>query len=196
MLNTVKVVFLGILALAFATTSLVQSSASNSSASKAKAEGRRSVTIVFEDGHRQSFPLADIARIEFKDPAEIIFKDGHQQSVVLSEAARIEFSTSAASGLPFGRNHFVGKWRVGIGSGGHFLITLKPNGEASKTLGAAHGTWTLVDGEARIAWDDGWHDVIRRVGNSHEKVAYAPEKTYSDEPSNVTDAAKVDAEPI
>jgi hypothetical protein len=194
MLNTVKGVFMGIFALALATTSPGQSSASNSSASKAN--DRRSVTIVFEDGRRQTFPLADIARIEFKDRAEIIFKDGHQQSFGLTEAARIEFSASALSAAPFGRNHFLGKWRVGIGTGGHFFITLKPDGEARKTLGSAHGTWTVVDGEARISWNDGWHDAIRKVGAKHEKVAYEPGKTFSDEPTNVADATRVDAEPI
>ena len=55
---------------------------------------------------------------------------------------------------------------------GHFFITLDDDGTARKTLGASHGTWTLVDGEARISWDDGWHDVIRKVGGKHEKVAY------------------------
>jgi hypothetical protein len=192
MLNTVKAVFLGILALAPATASPGQSSTSNSSS-----KARRSITVVFEDGHRESFPLADIARIEFKDPAEIVFKDGHQQTLTLSEAARIEFSSSAVSASPLGRNHFLGKWRVGVGDGvGHFYITLKPDGEATKTIGGHHGTWIVVDGEARISWDDGWHDVIRRVGAKHEKVAFEPEKTYSDEPSNVADATRVDAEPI
>ena len=94
MLNTVRSIFWGILALMIATTSFAQNSASSSNSSS---KSRRSVTVVFEDGHRQSFPLADIARIEFKDPAEIVFKDGHQQSLALSEFARLEFSSSAVS---------------------------------------------------------------------------------------------------
>ena len=32
----------------------------------------------------------------------------------------------------------------------------------------------MVDGEARIAWDDGWHDLIRKVGPKHEEVAFEP----------------------
>ena len=151
MLNTVRPILLGILALVCTTASQGQNSASSSNS-----KARRSVTLVFEDGHRQSFPLADVARIEFKDPAEIVFKDGHRQSLPLSEAARIEFSTSAVSASPVGRNHFVGKWKVGVGAGaGHFYITLKSDGQATKTLGQRHGSWTVVDGEARISWDDG-----------------------------------------
>jgi hypothetical protein len=54
----------------------------------------------------------------------------------------------------------------------------------------------VVDGEARIAWDDGWHDAIRKVGTKHEKVAFEPGKTFSDEPSNITDAVNTSPEPI
>ena len=194
MRNTAKAGFCGILALALATAGQGQSSASSSNSNS---KARRSVTVVFEDGHRQSYPLADIARIEFKDPAQIVFKDGHQQSLPLNEAARIEFSSTAVSASPLGRNHFVGKWKVGIDNGGgHFYITLKSDGEARKTIGSSRGRWTVVDGEARISWDDGWHDVIRRVGTGHEKAAFEPGKTFSDQPSNVADATRVDAEPI
>lgn len=43
-----------------------------------------------------------------------------------------------------------------------------------------------MDGEAHISWDDGWHDVIRKVGGGkHEKLAFEPGKSFSDEPSNV-----------
>src|SRR5215469_1752107 len=120
-----------------------------------------SLVIVFKDGHQQTFSMADIARIEFKGPAT--------QSLM-------------------GRGRFLGKWRVGDGAGGHFFVTLEASGEASKSIGAAHGTWTVVDGEARISWDDGWHDAIRRVGDKYQKVAFSPEKSFSDSPSNVADA--------
>ncbi|MGH9528862.1 MAG: hypothetical protein ACRD2S_02980, partial [Terriglobales bacterium] len=90
--------------------------------------------------------------------------------------------------------HFIGKWRVGDGGGGTFLITLKRNGEANKSIGGTHGTWTAVDGEARITWDDGWHDVIRKAGNGYEKAAFEPGRTFSDSPSNVADAQNT--EPI
>jgi hypothetical protein len=121
-----------------------------------------SIVIYFKDGHQQSFPLADIARIEFSAPSESSF--------------RME------------RGHFVGKWKVGDGAGGTFLITLRRDGTATKTLGSAHGTWTVVNGEARISWNDGWHDVIRRNGGGFQKAAYAPGRSYTQSPSNVAEA--------
>jgi hypothetical protein len=54
----------------------------------------------------------------------------------------------------------------------------------------------MADGEARISWDDGWHDAIRKVGTKHEKVAYEPGKSFSDTPSNVTTARNTEPRPI
>jgi hypothetical protein len=90
----------------------------------------------------------------------------------------------------------VGKWEVGDGNGGRFYITLDADGSARKTLGSTHGTWTLVDGEARISWDDGWHDAIRRVGTRHEKVAHEPGKSFNDDPTNVAPAVNTHPKPI
>jgi len=121
----------------------------------------------------------------------IVFKDGHQQTFSMSEIARIEFKTPEPA-ASLGRGNFLGKWRVGDGMGGHFYITLDPSGEARKTMGVEHGTWTVVGNEARINWDDGWHDAIRKVGKKYEKVAFAPEKSFADSPSNVTDAQNLE----
>lgn len=130
----------------------------------------------------------------------IVFKDGHQQVFSLADIARVEFKTVATrgtAGVPIlGKNHFLGKWRVGEGNGSNFFITLESDGEAQKSIGAIHGTWTLVDGEAQISWDDGWHDIIRQVGSKHEKFAFGPGKSFSDPPANVTNAIKADAKPI
>jgi hypothetical protein len=156
---------------------------------------RASLVIVFKDGHRQNVSATDIARIDFKAPAMIVFKDGRSQSIPAAEVERIEFENTA-SGFAPGRNHFFGKWQVGDGNGSNFYITLEPDGEARKSLGPPHGTWTLVDGEARISWDDGWHDVIRKVGSKHEKLAYEPGKSFDDPPSNVTVARTTEARPI
>ena len=49
---------------------------------------------------------------------------------------------------------------------------------------------------ARIAWDDGWHDAIRKRGSVHEKVAFEPGKTFDDAPSNVTAARNTQPKPI
>jgi hypothetical protein len=164
-------------------------------AKRAQAEDHNSVVIVFKDGHRQSFASNEIARIDFKTPA-VIFKDGHQEKIVTADIARIEFGSSDDLAMTPSRAHFVGKWEVGQGNGSNFFITLEGDGSARKTVGSAHGTWTVVDGEARIAWDDGWHDVIRKVGTKHEKVAYEPGKTFRDEPSNITAARNTEPKPI
>ena len=121
----------------------------------------------------------------------ITFKDGHQQTIALSDVARIEFKTA---GTPVrGSASFVGRWKVGSGVGkGTFYITLEPDGKASKTMGSAHGKWAMYGDEARITWDDGWHDVIRKAGNHYEKAAYAPGKSFSDPPDNITGATNTE----
>ncbi len=159
-------------------------------------DDHNSIVIVFKDGHRQSFALAEIARIDFKAPAVIVYKDGHQEKFSSTDIARIEFGNSSVSERMPGRGHFVGKWEVGEGNGRKFFITLDADGGARKSIGPSHGTWTLVDGEARISWDDGWHDVIRKVGTKHEKVAYEPGKSFDDPPSNVTAARNTQPKPI
>jgi hypothetical protein len=157
------------------------------------ADAPSSIVIVFHDGHRQALDMSDLARIEFKPPVTVVFKDGHQQSIASTDIARIEFEPSAS--VP-GHNHFVGKWKVGEGNGSNFYITLDANGEARKSIGSSHGTWTVAAGEARITWDDGWHDAIRKVGSSHEKRAYQPGKSFDDTPSNVTAATNTQPQPI
>ena len=159
------------------------------------ADDRSSIVIVFKDGHRQSFAMTQLAHIDFK-AATAVFKDGHQEKLGSGEIANIEFETPGQTTPTPNRSHFIGKWEVGDGSGHDFYITLEADGDAKKTRGAAHGTWTMVDGEARISWDDGWHDAIRKVGAKHEKFAYEPGKSFDDQPSNVTDARSSLVKPI
>jgi hypothetical protein len=186
MRKTVKAVsILAILVLAATTLAGTAAAADNSG----------SIAIVFKDGHRQTLDIADIARIDFKSPVVIVFKDGHQENLPAT-VARIDFEPADSASLP-SRNHFVGKWEVGMGGdGGNFYITLGSDGQAQKTHGESHGTWVLVDGEARISWDDGWHDVIRKVGSKHEKLAYEPGKSFDDSPSNITAARNTEPRPI
>jgi hypothetical protein len=158
------------------------------------ADDRDSIVIVYKDGHRQSVAATAIARIDLKVPAVIVYKDGHREKIP-ADIDRIEFGPPETAMTP-GRRHFVGKWEVGEGNGGHFFITLDEDGTAKKSIGASHGTWTLVDGEARINWDDGWHDVIRKVGTKHEKVAFEPGRSFDDTPSNVTSARNTQPRPI
>ena len=161
----------------------------------ASADDRDSVVITYKDGHHQSLSPGEIARIDLKAPASIVYKDGHREKIS-ADIERIEFSDSDISAMTPSRSHFFGKWEVGEGNGSNFYIVLEENGNAKKSIGATHGTWTLVDGEARIAWDDGWHDVIRKVGGKHEKLAFEPGKSLSDSPSNVTAARNTQAKPI
>jgi hypothetical protein len=160
------------------------------------ADDHGSIVIIFKDGHRQSFAVGEIASIDFKAPAQILYKDGHKEKITAADIASIEFDGSTLGSTMPGRAHFVGKWEVGEGNGGRFFLTLDSDGSAKKSLGSPHGTWTLVDGEARISWDDGWHDAIRKVGSKHEKFAYGPGKSFEDTPSNVTLARNTQPKPI
>jgi hypothetical protein len=122
----------------------------------------------------------------------IVFKDGRQQSFRLADIARIEFNSPVEKASP-GRARFLGEWKCGNGAGGTFFITLEPDGVARKTLGSEAGKWTVVNGEAHIAWDDGWHDIIRKVGARYEKVAYSPGSSLSGPPDNVAEAVYTEA---
>lgn len=148
------------------------------STAHAQKDDTGTVVIVFKDGHRQNVPVSAIAAMEFESPS----------GVATPIAIPAQFLPS--------RRYFVGKWRVGQGNGHFFYITLDENGEATKSIGAAHGTWVCVNGEARVTWDDGWHDAIRKVGPVQEKFAYAPGKSFSDDPSNVTEARNTSPQPI
>lgn len=141
-------------------------------AAKPGSSDQSAIVITFKDGHQQTFSLADVARIEFKNTA----------------AAAVAATPSRASAASF-----AGRWKVSTGPGNAtFYITLDPDGKASKSIGSTHGKWTMFGNEARISWDDGWHDVIRKAGNHYEKAAYAPGKSYSDEPSNITGATNTE----
>jgi hypothetical protein len=136
----------------------------------------------------------------------IVFKDGHRQSYKLSEIERVEFPAASApsaastpapgnSSLP-SRIHFLGKWEVGDGNGRNFFITLYDDGAARKSLGSARGKWVYVDGEVQITWDDGWQDAIRKVGPGFQKFAYGSGKSFHDSVDNVTNARNTTPHPI
>lgn len=143
------------------------------------------------------------ARAADKDDASAIvitFKDGHQQSYSLGEIARIEFKSPAATAkTPVdtpSRHHFVGKWTVGDNAGHTYVFTLEEGGAARNNVDeGGKGTWNYTNGEAHIAWDNGWHDVIRKVGMKYRKFAFAPGRSLDDSPTNEGTAQK-DAEPI
>ncbi len=159
------------------------------------ADDHNAIVIVFKDGRHQTLASSEIARIDLKAPAAIVYKNGRHERIK-GEIQRIEFGAATSASMP-ARAHFIGKWEVGQGGSGHFFITLEENGMAKKSIGSPGGTWTLVDGEARISWDDGWHDAIRKVGGGkHEKVAFEPGKSFDDEPSNIDYAKNMENKPI
>ena len=122
----------------------------------------------------------------------VLTRNGRQEKIVIADVSRINLNSRRASG---GRNKFVGKWKFGVGSGaGTFFITLDRNGQSKKSMGASHGMWEIVNGEGRISWDDGWHDIIRNAGDKH--VAFEPGKSLDGEPSNVTNATNTTPQPI
>lgn len=152
-----------------------------------------------------ALPLATQAAPEKKGAANdlvIVFKDGHRQAFNLADIARVEFTgngtvpgVSSNPDWP-ARGRYVGKWVVGDGNGNTFLITLKEDGDAHRTLNEIHGTWTYVNGDALITWDDGAKDAIRRAGSGFEKYAYSGGKSFSDDPDNVTTAKNTTPRPI
>ena len=139
-----------------------------------------SIVIIFKDGHRQAFNLADIARVEFSGTAS-------------GETAE---DATSGTGLAPSRGRFIAKWEVGDGNGSNFFITLRDNGDAFRSLGDVHGKWAYVDGEARVTWDDGAKDAIRKVGARYQKFAYKAGKSFSDEPDNITNARNPNLGPI
>ena len=138
--------------------------------------GSATIVIVFKDGHRQSFNLSDISRVEFSATADAAAATG-----------------PVSSTFP---RHFLGKWEVGDGNGNNFFITLYDDGTARKSLGDSHGKWVYADGEAQVTWDDGWHDAIRKVGSGYQKRAFGANKSFTDEPDNVTAAQNTTPHPI
>jgi hypothetical protein len=146
----------------------------------ASKSAQATIVIVFKDGHRQSFNLADIARVEFPAGA----------------AAATAGDTASSNHLSPSRARFRGKWQVGDGSGNDFYIMLKENGDAYRSLRSVHGKWAYVNGEAQVTWDDGAKDAIRKVGSIYEKFAYSASKSFTDEPDNVANARNLAAPSI
>lgn len=124
----------------------------------------------------------------------IVFKDGHRQSFNLSDIERVEFPgasvPAAAAPNPQAppRGRYIGRWEVGDGAGNTFTITLKDNGSAQRSLGDVRGHWVYSNGDALITWDDGAQDAIRKVGAHYQKFAYSAGKQFTDQPDNVDSA--------
>ncbi|HEY2857330.1 MAG TPA: hypothetical protein VGJ21_02810 [Terracidiphilus sp.] len=137
-----------------------------------------SLVIVFKDGHRQTFSLAEVDRVEY--PAGTM--------------AAADLGSANKQAPPRGR--FIGKWECGDGNGGTFYITLNENGDAYRSLHEVRGHWVYFNGDALITWDDGAQDAIRRVGSRFQKFAYSAGKRFTDEPDNVAEARNTSPRPI
>jgi len=163
----------------------------------AQTKAANSVTIVFKDNHQQNYTSAEVSRIDLKNDVLVVNRGGHDEQIPLSKVSRIEIHEAPAD-IANNRSHFIGKWEVGVDSGTQrsFRVTLDRDGQAHKTIGSDHGTWTFVDGNAHITWDDGWRDVITQVGTKYEKRAFEPGKSLTDKPSNVTAARRANDQSI
>ena len=123
----------------------------------------------------------------------IVFKDGHRQVFNLADNPPAAMTSSV--GTP-SRNRFLGSWEVGDGAGSDFEIRLNEDGSAYRSIGNVHGTWVYVDGEARVTWNDGKKDCIRKVGTIYRKFAYSEGKSFTSDPDNEANARNTSAKPI
>src|SRR4051794_9667758 len=149
----------------------------SSGAAPAPKSGPGTIVIVFKDGHRQSFNLSEIERVEF--PGGVA---GNAANTVNPDAPP--------------RGHYIGEWECRDGNGGRFFIDLKENRDALRSIGNVRGRWDYVNGEARITWDDGAQDALRKVGSHYQKSAYRSGKSFSDKPDNVANARLTNPKPV
>jgi hypothetical protein len=147
-------------------------SLSQVAAHAASKDNSGAIVIVFKDGHRQSFSLSDIDRVEFAGGASTASTDSYR--------------------VP-SRGRFIGKWECGDGHGKNFYITLNENGTAHRSIGDVNGRWEYVDGEAHVTWEDGRQDAIRKSGSQYFKFAYDEGKSFNDDPDNVAHARNIEA---
>ena len=166
--------------------------------SAAYAAAQSSLTIIFKDHHQQTVSSSEVLRIDLRDDALVLDRKGREEKIPLSQIANIEVKKPVAANENFGRGHFVGRWKVGLdaNSPASFVITLDLDGKARKSIDSRRGKWTFIDGTARIVWDDGWTDVIAKAGDSYEKRAYAPGKSLSESPTNVSYAKRANEQSI
>ncbi len=162
----------------------------------AQSKDSNALTIVYKDHHERTVTASEVSRIDLRNDTLILNHGGSEERVALSEVARIE--VHGPSDLAMTRSSFVGKWEVGMGGGapGTFRITLDRDGKAHKTVGSHSGRWSFVNGEARIEWDDGWHDVIVKVEGHYEKRAYEPGKPYTEKSTNIAEAKRANDQSI
>ena len=80
---------------------------------------------------------------------------------------------------------FVGQWDCG-----DVVITLNADFTAHKNRPNPLGKWECVNGEARMAWDDGRRTVLRRDGQGFQKLTWNAGVSMESPPSNTFPAVK------
>lgn len=84
------------------------------------------------------------------------------------------------------KGFFVGQFDCG-----DVVITLNADFTARKNKRNPQGKWEFRNGEARIVWDDGVRNVLRRVGEGRfQKLAWKPNVSMDSPPFNTTAAVK------
>lgn len=76
-----------------------------------------------------------------------------------------------------------------------FEVTLEPGGRAWSAANGpgtkTRGRWRLMDGAARIEWDDGWRNELLRTGDGWTQKTWAPGTASSDPPVKTVPASKL-----
>ena len=89
---------------------------------------------------------------------------------------------------------FVGTWNIGEPhppGGRPFVMTLNADFTARKShVPNSRGKWSIVNGEARVIWSEGWRDIIRQEGDRFRKIAFAPGTDFGGNPDNTAAAVK------
>lgn len=103
---------------------------------------------------------------------------------------------------PLAERDAVGTWALTDERNNTYNVRLAPGGRMTSTWSygpdgakGVRGEWSLKDGQVRIAFDDGWRDVLRRGPYGIEKVSWAPGNDPDGPPSAFGQALRLD-EPI
>ena len=111
----------------------------------------------------------------------------------------IATASEAVSPMLF-RNEFLGFWEITDTRRDTFFLYLKRGGKASiasrdrkRAPESEDGYWSLAADEARISWDSGLKDLIRKHADGYLYLAFDDEGTFRDQPEFSSPAVRVDA---
>ena len=111
----------------------------------------------------------------------------------------IATASEAVSPMLF-RNEFLGFWEITDTRRDTFFLYLKRGGKASiasrdrkRAPESEDGYWSLAADEARISWDSGLKDLIRKHADGYLYLAFDDQGTFRDRPEFSSPAVRVDA---